>query len=126
LQKTGAKLERPPVYRITVVQCVVLFFAWCGLQFENQVLAYSAVLGGLTAILPQAYFAARVFRHRGAKSAKQIAQSSYAGEVGKFVLTVAGFAAIFAGVRPIEAWIIFAAYGLMLVIQVTGSWLLLR
>ena len=96
------------------------------MQFEDQMLAYSAVLGGLTAILPQAYFASRVFRHRGASAAKQMAQSSYAGEVGKFLLTVAGFAVIFAGVRPLEAWMVFAAYGLMLVIQVTGSWLLLR
>ena len=84
------------------------------------------MLGGLTAILPQAYFASRVFKRSGARAAEQIAHTSYAGEVGKFFLTVAGFAAIFAVVRPVEAWAVFATYGVMWVIQVTGTWLLLK
>jgi len=80
----------------------------------------------LIAILPQAYFAALTFRWRGARSARAIARSAYAGQVGKFLLSFAGFAAVFVALRPIDAPAVFAGYLLMLVIQITGSWLLLR
>ncbi len=82
--------------------------------------------GGLIAILPQAYFATLAFRWRGARSARAIARSSYAGEVGKFLLSVAGFAAVFVMLRPISGLAVFAGYLAMLAIQILGSWLLLR
>lgn len=123
---TGARLQRPPIHRITVAQCAVLVVSCSLLLVLGWVHAYSALLGGLTAILPQAYFASRVFKRSGARAAEHIAHASYAGEVGKFFLTIAGFAVIFAAVRPVEAWAVFATYGLMWVIQVTGTWLLLK
>ena len=77
-------------------------------------------------MLPQAFFSWRVFQYRGAQAATQIARASYAAETGKFLLAVAGFALVFAFYRPLEAWLVFAGYGGMLVIQIAGSWLLLR
>ncbi len=77
------------------------------------------------AIIPQAYFAMLAFRWRGARSARAIARSSYAGETGKFLLSVAGFAVVFATVRPISGLAVFAGYLVMLAIQIIGSWLLL-
>ncbi len=96
------------------------------LRGNYPVLAISLVAGGLIAVLPQAYFAYRVFHRAGAQAARHIARASYAGEIGKFVMAVAGFALVFALLRPIEGWAVFAGYGGMLVIQVTGAWLLLR
>jgi ATP synthase protein I len=93
---------------------------------RGQVSAVSVLCGGLVAILPQAYFAARAFRWRGASAARQIARASYAGEIGKFILSVAGFALVFAAVRPIEGAAVFIGYLAMLLIQIIGSWLLLR
>ena len=90
------------------------------------VFAYSVLLGGAIAVVPQAWFSYRVFHKRGARSARQIANASYAAEVGKFVLAIAGFGMVFAFIRPLVAWAVFAAYGVMLVIQLTGAWYLLR
>jgi ATP synthase protein I len=90
------------------------------------VVADSLLYGGCIAVVPQAWFAWRVFQYRGARSAAQIARASYAGEVAKFVLTVSGFAAVFALARPITGWAVFAGYGEMLVIQILGSWWLLK
>jgi len=92
----------------------------------DEVRAYSLLCGGLISILPQAYFASLAFRRRGARSAMAIARSGYAGEVGKFILSIAGFAVVFATLRPIDGLAVFAAYLAMLAIQITGSWLLLR
>ena len=122
----GAEIARPPVYRITLAQLVVLALLCLALLASDKVRAYSVLSGGLIAILPQAYFAVLAFRWRGARSARAIAHSSYAGQVGKFLLSIAGFAVVFAALRPIDAPAVFAGYLAMLAIQITGSWLLLR
>jgi ATP synthase protein I len=75
--------------------------------------------------VPQAYFAVLVFRWRGARSSRAIARSSYAGELGKYVLSVAGFALVFAVLRPIDGPAVFGGYLAMLMTQIIGSWLLL-
>ena len=122
----GAEIARPPVHRITLAQLALLIPTCLVLAAFDTVRAYSVLCGGLVAIVPQAWFARLAFRWRGATSARAIARSSYAGEVGKFVLSAAGFAAVFAAVRPIDGLAVFAGYLAMLAIQITGSWLLLR
>ena len=124
---TGAEIKRPPVHRITLAQLAGLALLCCLLLWKStQVIAVSVFFGGLVAIVPQAYFAALAFRRRGARSARLIARSGYVGEIGKFFLSVAGFAAIFAAVRPIDGLAVFAGYVAMLALHITGSWLLLR
>jgi ATP synthase protein I len=123
---TGAEIARPPVHRITLAQLVLLVLLCLILLALDKVCAYSVLSGGLVAIVPQAYFAAVAFRWRGARSAVAIARSGYAGEIGKFLLSIAGFAVVFAAVRPIDGLAVFAGYLAMLAIQITGSWLLLR
>ena len=119
----GAKISQPPAHRIALAQALVLLLLWVSL---DPVIAFSSLLGGLVALIPQAWFTHRVFRQRGAQAMKQIARNSYAAEIGKFVMAVTGFALVFALVRPIVAWAVFATYGVMLVIQIIGAWLLLR
>ncbi len=121
----GAEIARPPVHRITLAQLATLTLLCLPLLAYDQVVAWSLAAGGLIAIIPQAYFARLAFRWRGAKSARAVARSSYAGEIGKFMLSVAGFAVVFATVRPISGLAVFAGYLAMLAIQIIGSWLLL-
>lgn len=122
---SGAEIARPPVHRITLAQLALLVPLCLGCLAFDKVFAYSMLGGGLIAVVPQAYFAALAFRWQGARSARAVARSSYAGELGKFVLSVTGFALIFALVRPIDAVAVFAGYMAMLLVQITGSWLLL-
>ena len=88
----GAEIARPPVHRITLAQLATLTLLCLPLLAYDQVVAWSLAAGGLIAIIPQAYFARLAFRWRGAKSARAVARSSYAGEIGKFMLSIAGFA----------------------------------
>lgn len=122
----GAEIARPPVQRIALAQLAVLVPLSLILLTRDKVLAYSVLSGGLIAVIPQAYFAALAFRRRGARYATAIARAGYAGEIGKYLLSVAGFAAVFAAVRPIDGPAVFTGYLVMLAIQLTGSWLLLR
>ncbi|KZX55939.1 hypothetical protein A3709_05975 [Halioglobus sp. HI00S01] len=121
----GAKIARPPVHRITLTQLAVLTLLCLALLAYNEVVAWSLAAGGLVAVIPQAYFAHLAFRWRGAKSARDMARASYAGEIGKFMLSVVGFAVVFAAIRPIDGLAVFAGYLAMLTIQIIGSWLLL-
>jgi ATP synthase protein I len=122
----GAKIKRPAVYRISIIQLLILLGSSLILLGSQIEWAYSVLCGGLIAILPQAYFAARTFKWRGAQSAQSIARASYGGVVGKFMFSAAGFAVVFAMLRPINGLAVFAAYIAMLLIQIIGSWLLLR
>ena len=123
---TGAEIARPPVHRITLAQLALLVPLCLLLLASDKVCAYSVLSGGMVAIVPQAYFAALAFRWRGARSAGAIARSSYVGEMGKFFLSIAGFAVVFAALRPIDGLAVFAGYLAMLATQIIGSWWLLR
>nr|WP_241263049.1 ATP synthase subunit I [Parahaliea mediterranea] len=122
----GAPIARPPVYRISLAQVALLLPACLLLALWDGVWGLSALCGGLVAVVPQAWFAARAFRYSGARSAQAVARSGYAGEVGKFLLSAAGFAAVFMLLRPVSGAAVFAGYLAMLAIQITGSWMLLR
>jgi ATP synthase protein I len=122
----GAAIARPPAYRITVAQCLALLLIWAALAGWDTLTAKSFMLGGLVAIIPNAWFAMGVFRWRGAAAAQRAVKAGYLAETGKFLLSVAGFAVIFALIRPIEGWAVFAGYGAMLIGQIIGAWWLLR
>ena len=123
---TGAQFRKPPIHRITVAQLLALVILCLVLLKVDQVWAYSMFSGGLIAVLPQAYFAVKVFNQTGAQSAEAIVKASYSGEVGKFVLATGGFAVVFSTISPLSGLTVFTGYLVMLVIQLTGSWMLLR
>jgi ATP synthase protein I len=122
----GAEIPRPPAHRITLTQLAVLAALSLFLLVIDSVYAVSVLSGGLIAILPQAYFANRIFKWRGGSSGRVIARSGYVGLIGKFVLSIMGFAIVFATLRPIEGLAVFAGFLAMLTIQIIGSWLLLK
>lgn len=122
----GAEIGRPPFHRITLAQLAFLVPLCIVLAAFDEVRAWSVASGALVAVVPQAWFARMAFRRRGARSARSIVGFSYAGEIGKFLLSVAGFALVFAVLRPIDGPAVFGGYLAMLAIQITGSWLLLR
>lgn len=105
-----SSIPRPPAYKIIVLQLaltlIVALLAW----LHSDVAAGSALLGGLTCALPNAYFIWRVFRYAGARSTPRIVQSLYRGEAWKFALTAVAFAVIFVHVEPLNYLALFAGY----------------
>lgn len=70
----------------------------------------SALSGAGIAVLGQAFFVSRAFRHVGARSAQQIVKNFYRGEAGKFVLTAFLFTTVFIGFKAVlPAWL-FASF----------------
>jgi ATP synthase protein I len=113
-----SSIRMPPVGRIFLVQTIVLMVVTgSALMLLGTVSAYSVLLGGMISIIPNAYFASKVFRHSGARAMEQIVRSAYLGEIIKLALTGAGFALAWSFVRPLE---ISGLMGGFLLAHVTG------
>jgi ATP synthase protein I len=74
---------------------ITLLLALIAMVVSGLTAAMSALLGGLVSIVPNAYFARKLFRHQGAQAAKQIVNSFYKGEASKIALSIAMFAVVF-------------------------------
>lgn len=69
-----------------------------------------ALSGGFIAWLPNCYFAFRAFRYRGARAARQIVHSFYAGVAGKVLLTASLFILVFSTFNPLNAPAVFMGF----------------
>lgn len=74
---------------------ITLLLASIAMVVSGLTAAESALLGGLVSIVPNAYFARKLFRHQGAHAAKQIVNSFYKGEASKIALSIMMFALVF-------------------------------
>ena len=86
----------------------VLAVVFWGLQ--GSIAGYSALLGSLTCVIPNAFLALRLVLPRRDPGALALIRAAYIGELGKLALTVLMFSIVFALVRPIEAVPLFAGF----------------
>lgn len=112
-----ANIKRPPVYRVTATQSLVLLVVCGGWSFIDAIVAWSILAGGVIAVISHLYFTVYAFRHMGARASKEIARAFARGEAGKFVLTLVGFACVFQGVPATKPVAVFGGYIAMLVLQ---------
>jgi ATP synthase protein I len=89
---------------VSVVTAAVLW-VWMG-----GVAAVSALLGGVAVVVPNGFLAARLLRPSRDESLTTIMSSAWVGEIGKLLLTMLLFAAIFGAVRPLEPLAVFGGF----------------
>ena len=77
---------------------------------DGNVSGYSALLGGLTCVIPNAFLALRLAVPRREPGAKALLHAAYIGELGKLALTVLMFTMVFTMVRPLAAGELFAGF----------------
>jgi ATP synthase protein I len=90
----------------------------------GHVAGYSALLGSLTCVIPNAFLALRLVAPRRDPGARELIRAAYIGELGKLGLTVLMFSIVFVLVRPLSPAALFA--GFILTQLVTFAGLLLR
>lgn len=110
-------LPRPPVYRIVIWQFFLVLGVGLCAGFFSVLSAKSAMLGGLAAALPNAYFVFSAFRYRGALDAMKMARAMYQGMAWKFMLTVLMFAVIFKLDLELNYLALFAGFAVVLLGQ---------
>ncbi len=74
------------------------------------VAGYSALLGSLTCVLPNAFLALRLAVPRRDSGAKALIRAAWVGEIGKLGLTVLMFSAVFLLVEPLSVAALFAGF----------------
>lgn len=91
----GEKTVYSTVNKILILQASIAVSVSIGfLLLTSEIEAISSLLGGMTAFLPNLYFAYRLSLVKGS-SAKKIVQSFYSGESRKVLMTCALFALVF-------------------------------
>jgi ATP synthase protein I len=77
---------------------------------SGSVAGYSALLGGLTCVIPNTFLALRLVVPRRDPGAGALVRAAYIGELGKLALTVLMFGIVFTLIRPISAGALFAGF----------------
>ena len=120
------QLNKRGIIRLWLVQFGVtaILTIFCALIFNIKT-AGSALLGGLVCIIPNAYFAVKLFKHQGAHAAKQIVNSFYKGEAVKIILSMFLFTMVFILCR-ITPLAFFASYILVLMTHWFAPWIIVN
>lgn len=85
---------------------------------------YSALIGGLIAVIPNAYFAQRAFRFQGARTAQLMVNEIFRGEAIKLSLTAVFFAAVFILIEPVHVPALLFTFAVMVVTGAVLPWLI--
>ena len=119
-------LNKHSIIRFWLVQLglVLLLAMFCAVKY-NYNSAYSALLGGLVCIIPNALFALKLFKYHGARAARQIVNNFYKGEALKIVLSIILFTTvfIFCKITPLA---FFASYVLVLMTHWLAPWIIVN
>ena len=76
----------------------------------GNVVGYSALLGSLICVIPNAFLALRLVVPRRDPGAQALINAAWIGEIGKLALTVLFFTLVFTLVRPLSAAALFAGF----------------
>lgn len=90
-----------------IVSAVLAMLFW---GIGGRIAGYSALLGGLTCVIPNAFLALRLVAPRRDAGARGLVRAAYIGELGKIALTVLMFSLVFTLVRPIAVGALFTGF----------------
>jgi ATP synthase protein I len=102
---------------------VILLLTAIAAVITDAVAAKSVLLGGIVYMIPNVYFAFKLFKYQGARAARQIVNSFYKGEALKMILTMVLFALVFA-TGKVNGLAFFTAYMAMFVTHWFAPWVI--
>ena len=113
--------NRTAAFRLVCVQLIVtVVIVLLSYTFFGLVIAYSVLSGSTVYILPNIYFVRSALRSEESQTPQTILSRFYIGEGQKFLLAMAMFALCFALIKPLHVVSFFAAYILIMIINLAG------
>lgn len=92
MAKSILSAVRSVAFSYVYIQALVVSIIAILLYFlEDRIIAFSFLWGGAICIIPNIYFAHKLFSKTGAQATKQIISSFYISEVVKFFITIVLF-----------------------------------
>lgn len=119
LMKSSNTLDqgnRKMIAKLIISQSIVLSLITIVIFFFDRKMSASFLYGGLTFLLPHAYFSFRFFQHSGAQRAQLIVKNFYFGEVVKLIATAVLFIVAFK-FKLVTPGVMLLGYGSALVLN---------
>jgi ATP synthase protein I len=117
----GKRIIKSVMLKVLVAQtgvgAAVAVVLW---SMYGDVAGYSALLGSLISVIPNAFLALRLAVPRQDPGAEGLVRAAYIGELGKLALTVLFFGLVFTLVKPLSAAALFAGFIATQLVTVTG------
>ena len=113
--------NKAAAFRLVYVQLVItVVIALLSYANSGLVIAYSVLLGSTVHILPNIYFVKSAFKIAKVETPQLILSRLYIAEAQKFLVTIAMFTICFALVKPLHVVAFFAAYVLIMIVNLAG------
>ena len=106
---------------IEMVVLVVLSLLWL---MESKAAGYSAFIGGLIFVIPNAYFAHRTYRFEGARQMQLAVSNMFRAASIKIALTAIFFAAVFTLMESVHGPALLFTFAVMVAIGTALRWLI--
>ena len=90
------------------------------LLYFGTVEAYSALLGGLICVIPNAYLATRLLMKSGSGDSRVFLRAAFTGEAVKLLLTAGLFMLVFSTVKPLNILMLFIGFIAAISVQWIG------
>lgn len=116
MSKNRSRITHLPLARWLAIEfslIVILSLLW---TIESRLAGYSAFVGGLIFVIPNAYFAHRMYRYQGARQAPVMVGNMFRAEGIKLALTAVGFAAVFILMEPVHVPALLFTFAVMVVL----------
>ena len=107
---------------IEMAALIVMSLLWWLLV--SRLAGYSAFVGGLIFVIPNAYFAHRTYRYQGARQMSLAVSNIFRAESIKLALTAVFFAAVFTLMEPVYVPALLFTFAVMVVMGTALRWLI--
>jgi len=109
---------------LTIEMAVLSVLSLLWWLLVSRLAGYSALVGGLIFVIPNAYFAHRAYRYQGASQMSLAVSNMFRAESIKLALTAVFFAAVFTLMEPVHVPALLFTFAVMVVVGNVLRWLI--
>jgi ATP synthase protein I len=119
-----SRITHVPLARWLIIEFTGLFIISLLWSLHSVLAGYSAFIGGLIFIVPNAWFVNRVYRYQGARNAHLMVGNLFRAETTKIALTAIFFAAVFTLMEPVYVPALLFTFAVMVLAGGALRWLI--
>jgi ATP synthase protein I len=122
MPNTRKRITQLPFLQWLAIELGLILIMGLFWSLESRLAGYSAVIGGLIFVIPNAYFAHRMYRYEGARHAQLVVGDMFRAESIKLALTAVFFTAVFILIEPIHVLALLFTFAVMVVVNPLMRW----
>lgn len=124
MNRSSRSITYVPLGKWLIIEMAVLLILSLLWLLESRLAGYSALIGGLIFVIPNAYFAHRAYRYQGARQMHLAVSNIFRAESIKLALTAVFFAAVFTLMEPVHVPALLFTFAVMVVLGTALRWLI--